>query len=142
MKSRGIDLPDDVEWYVAEDEGMTVREAGLKLRERDAIYFRRQLLPSNASTPVEWEELKSSGKVSIFLGGRLESEDHVLYVLAHEVFEITQLRTAFEERGGTMTLENLAYLIEPSLRGVIHEDAVRYADAFVQTYRAEKGFER
>ncbi len=149
MKSRGVDLPDDVEWYVAEHQGLSLREAGLEWVDEngaggaDALYYRMRLTPHNIDDPIQWEEfVTASGIIPVVLRGEvLCREDHTLYVMAHELFELHALRLVIESRGGTITRRDLAFLIEPRLGGTIHVDAVRHADELVRQYRTERGLE-
>ena len=148
VASRGVDVSDEFQWFVAEAEGLTLREAGLEWQEgngagsADAIYFRMRLDPYNARTRIQWKALRTeSGTTSIFLREEvLASADHTLYVVSHELFELRALRLVFEQRGDAMTLRELADLIEPQLGGPIHQDAVRHSDELVRRFRVEGGF--
>jgi hypothetical protein len=140
VRSRGVEIRDEIRWLVAEHEGLTLREAGLE--DADAIYFRIDLVLLAQSQFVEWEELTIGGKIPIFLREEvLESEEHTPYVFSHEFFELSELKKQFDEAGGRMTYRRLAYLIEPTLGGAIHENAVQYGDDLVQQLREERGLE-
>lgn len=140
-KRRGVALPDDVEWFVAEHEGFTIREA--KLENEDARYFRFDIDYLNIDAEVKWNRLTTrNGTIPVFLRSEvLESEEHALYVIAHEVFELTELKIEFPRRGGSMTYRAIAFLIEPELDGAIHENAVRRGDELVRRLREERGIE-
>ena len=141
VKSRGGDVLDDVLWLVAEHEGWTLREAGLE--DADARYFRFPLDDNDRDSPIKWEKLlNDQGKVPVFLRAEvLESDEHLLYVISHEFFELAELKRVFEERSGWMTYEALAHLIEPRLGGAIHEAAVSRSDDLVHRLREERGVE-
>ena len=132
--SRGVLIPENVRWVVAEDEGLTPREAGLEWDDEhgrvcgaDASYFRIRVDVHNLGARVKWDQLKTALEtITIALRAEvLESEEHAIYVISHELFELGELKIVFEERGGSMTYRELADLIEPALGGAIHENAVR-----------------
>jgi hypothetical protein len=126
---------------------LSLREAGLErsgpggVEQADAQYFGFTLSAKNKRDPLQWEELKAgAGKIPVFLRAEvLRSEEHALYVISHELFELGELRRLFAS--GPMTYERLAYLIEPKLGGLIHRDAVEYGDSLVGALRRERGVE-
>jgi hypothetical protein len=140
VRSRGVEVPGEIRWFVAEQEGLSFREAGLE--NADAMYYRTDLSAIAQSQFVSWESLTTGGKINVFLRAEvLESEEHTLYVFSHELFELAELKKHFEAVGGEMTYRQLAYLIEPSLGGAIHENAVRHGDGLVKQVRIERGLE-
>jgi hypothetical protein len=137
--------PDDVEWFVAEHEGFSLREAGLEradadgVEQADAQYFSFTLSFNNKDDLLQWDELRNpGGKIPVFLRAEvLQSEEHALYVISHELFELGELRRLFAS--GPMTYERLAHLIEPKLGGPVHRDAVEHGDSLVGRLRRERG---
>jgi hypothetical protein len=149
VRSCGVRTPRSIHWYVAEHEGLTLREAGLEweddtgLRTADAIYFRGRLGVENAFTPITWETFEiKRGRVSVCVRAEvLRSLDHILFVFSHEIFELRELKSEFRRRGGSMPNRSLAHLIDPRLDGAIHERAVQYSDELVRQFRQERGLD-
>ena len=90
---------------------------------------------TSRSNGVAWREMAKYLSTGAEV---LESEDHVLYVFAHEIFEIQQLKKILLQTGGSLSFRRLNYLIDPENDGAIHADAVRYADALVEKLRSER----
>ena len=145
VRGRGVHVPDDILWLVAEHEGLTLRETGLEREDADGLdnadvrYFGYSLNAKNQDEPIQWEAMvNAEGKGPVFLRAEvLESEAHTLYVLSHEIFGLVELKRLFKR--GVMTYLRLARLIDPRFGGLIHRDAVEYADALVGQLRSERG---
>ena len=69
----------------------------------------------------------------------LRSDEHCLYALAHEIFEIRELKKVFLQNEGALTFRRLCNLIDPRFNGAIHEAAVLHGDALVESLRKERG---
>lgn len=65
----------------------------------------------------------------------LASDEAIVAVFAHEIYEINELRKLFEASGGRMTARQLRALIEPSAHGKLHEAAWEEADKLVHAMR-------
>ncbi len=139
VRSRGVVIPRYLFWFVPEDEGLTLEESGLA--DADAMYYRIDQAPQNAGFPVYWNELLTNrGQITVFLRREvLRSDEHCLYVLSHEIFEIRELKRVFLQNGGALTFRRLCNLIDPQFHGAIHEAAVLHGDALVENLRKERG---
>ena len=136
VRSRDVQVPRYLLWRVAEHEGLTLEECGLA--RADAVYYRIDQPVINADDQIEWSDLERNGKVPVWLRAEvLESEDHVLYVFAHEIFEIQQLKKILLQTRGSLSFRRLNYLVDPENDGAINADAVRYGDALVEKLRRE-----
>ncbi len=68
----------------------------------------------------------------------MESDERFLHVLAHEVFEITELKRVFDEGGGRMRVDRFYELTEPlSTVRNLHWYAWDHADSFIEQLRGE-----
>jgi hypothetical protein len=149
VRSRGVRVPRETQWRVAKHDGLTLREVGLEWNDErgrggaDAIYFRANPGTFYPHALVRWNRLQTlRGTIPIFVRAEvLRSEDHTLYVLSHELFELRELKSVFQKRGGSMTFRELADLVNPDIGGPIHQAAVQQADLLVQRFRAERGFD-
>jgi hypothetical protein len=149
VRSLGVEILDEIHWFVAEHEGLTLRAAGLEGEDEngpthaDARYFRISIDSTNVDASTSWERLRTGlGKISVCLRAEvLESDEHCLYVFSHESHELTKLKEQFDQRNGWMTYREMALLIEPRLGGAIHEEAVRFGDELVRQLRTERGIE-
>ncbi len=132
-------IPRYLLWFIPQDQGLTLEESGLA--NADAIYFRTDQAPQNVEFPIYWNELLTKrGQIPVFLRREvLQSDEHCLYVFAHEVFEIRELKNIFLKSGGALSFRRLCNLIEPRFNGAIHEAAVLHADTLVETLRKERG---
>jgi hypothetical protein len=134
---------------VAEHEGLKLRQAGLEWDDgrgrggADASYFRAEPGTFDPHALVRWDRLQTlRGTIPIVVRAEvLRSEDHTLYVLSHELFELRELKSEFKGRGGAMTFRERADLVNSDFGGPIHQAAVMQADLLVQHFRAERGFD-
>jgi len=99
VRSRGVVIPRYLFWFVPEDEGLTLEESGLA--DADATYYRIDQAPPNVGFPVYWNELYTNrSQITVFLRREvLRSDEHCLYVLADEIFEIRELKRVFLKKG-------------------------------------------
>jgi hypothetical protein len=68
-----------------------------------------------------------------------ESDEAIVAILGHEMHELNNLRRLFEESGGAMTYRKLYYLINPGIKGNLHDQAWDVADALVAAMRKARG---
>jgi hypothetical protein len=66
----------------------------------------------------------------------LESDEAIVAVIAHEVYEIVALRAAFAERG-VLTAREVYEHISPEVPGNLHHQAVAFGDQLVRAMRGE-----
>jgi hypothetical protein len=131
VRSRGVTVPRYLLWCVAEHEGLSLQECGLA--GADATYYRTDEQVTNADFRIDWSDLERKGRIPVWIRAEvLESEDHVLYVFSHEIYEIKQLKRVFLQNKGSLSLRRLSYLIDPENDGAIHADAVNYSDDLVE----------
>jgi hypothetical protein len=64
-----------------------------------------------------------------------KSDETIVAILAHEMHEINSLRKLFEEAGESMTARDLYYLINPGIKGNLHDRAWEIADELVSNMR-------
>ena len=90
---------------------------------------------------MNWNELLTKrGQITVFLRREiLRSDEHCLYMFAHEIFEIRELKSVFLQNRGALTFRRLCNLIDPQFNGAIHEAAVLHGDALVERLRKERG---
>jgi hypothetical protein len=67
----------------------------------------------------------------------LESEEAVVAVIAHELYEIVHLRIAFAERGGVLTAREIYEHISYDAPGNLHYQAVAFGDRLVRAMRGQ-----
>lgn len=67
------------------------------------------------------------------------SDEAIVAVIGHEMYELNLLRRLFEESGGAMTYRRLHYLISPGIKGNLHDQAWDVADRLVASMRKGKG---
>lgn len=68
-----------------------------------------------------------------------ESDEAIVAVLAHDMHEINGLRKIFEERGGYVRAGDLHRLINPGIKGNLHDQAWDVADGLVRRMRQQRG---
>ena len=69
----------------------------------------------------------------------MQNDERFLHVIAHEVFELAELKRLFDENGGKMSAEKVYGLVEPMTNNKnIHWCAWEYADDFIERLRGEK----
>jgi hypothetical protein len=140
LRSRGVRIPGYLKWRIGKrKEGVYVEEG---LKGADAFYFRSRVSFGILDVPLSWGDLHARGRVPVVVREDvLLSDEHTLYVFAHEIHEIEALRRCFEQAGGGLTLRKIVDLIDPEHDGVLHAEAVRYADNLVSDFRRERGLE-
>lgn len=87
--------------------------------------------------PISWQDcLNVSGQVPVRIRPAvLESDEAIIAVLAHEVYEITRLRACFEAKGGALQAGEIYQLISPDVPRNLHHEAVECGDRLVHALR-------
>jgi hypothetical protein len=88
---------------------------------------------------VSWSDLvhQQTFKVPFWIRSDiLESDEAIIAVIAHEIFELERLREIFAEEG-RMFLEHFHGHTRPGNPGNLHDEAWDFADTLVERYRKE-----
>ncbi|WP_437597398.1 SpvB/TcaC N-terminal domain-containing protein [Sorangium sp. So ce590] len=129
-RSHGVDIPDDIAIKVT---STAVPEGA------DASYLvLKEVRPGQSFT---WESLQNRfGQVAVRIRPEvLESDEHAVAVLAHEMHELNSLRSLFEEAAdGRISAQRLGQLINPGIKGNLHDQAWDVADKTVQAMRQKR----
>ncbi len=64
-----------------------------------------------------------------------QSDEAIVAIMAHEMHELNNLRRLFAETGGSMSVRRLHYLINPGIKGNLHDQAWDVADQIVTSMR-------
>ena len=128
-KHWGIEIPSDI--AVVVDEWEFIVEPNV-----DARYFRWKGLPTAI---INWSELyASSGKIPVLLKPAvLWSDEAIVAVISHELYELNALRHLFAASGGQMRAERLRDLIHVGIPRNLHDQAWDVADQLVERMRAK-----
>jgi hypothetical protein len=127
-RKHGVLIPDDVEFFVDELD---------ELHEGWTACGPRVDKPSGSL--VEWTDLvhDRTGKVPFRLWpGILESDEAIVAVIAHEMYELESLRPLLRE--GAVTIDDLIAHTRPGNRGNLHDQAWDRADELVERMRKER----
>jgi len=130
-RARGIDIPDDVRFFVAPD-GLLPTNAYAKYCE------------VNSHKSYSWEDFlgrpdrDGNRRVPIKVHASvLESDEAIVAVLAHELFEIQALRELFDDQQGIEGI-TICRLICTGVKGNLHDRAWDRADELVTALRSER----
>ena len=137
-RRHGVDIPDDVIFQVTIGKHRFIEEGAL------AQYFRRQ--NARGTDRITWDDFYSvlRGQEEPRILVRLDksvlaSDEMIVAVFAHEVHELAGLRDAFDASAkGYLTAEELARLINPGIKGNLHDEAWTVADELVLAMRAAR----
>jgi hypothetical protein len=78
-----------------------------------------------------------AGKIVVTVSAMiLDSDEEIIHVLAHEVFELRALVREFEANGGRLSAKMLHSLVHPP-EGTLHCAAWKYADALLESHRGQ-----
>jgi len=122
-KTRGVVIPEDIR--------LVVRDAMVP-ENADATYGGFQSHKS-----FRWADFYIGGKIPVKIRSSvLESDEAIVAVLAHEMYELNALREMFEERQSIPGAE-IIRLIRPNLPGNLHDKAWDEADRLVRAMRSE-----
>jgi hypothetical protein len=89
---------------------------------------------------IRWEDCLHDGtkKLPVRLRSSvLDSDEAIVAVIAHELYEVAHLRAAFEERGGVLTVRQVYELISYDYPGNLHYKAVALGDRLVRAMRGQ-----
>lgn len=91
-----------------------------------------------ATSIIRWHELLNRfGQVPVHLRRDvLRSDEAIVAVFAHEVYEIKKLRELFERNDGVLSASRLREATSPDIPGNLHWEAVDFADSIVRAMRA------
>ncbi len=126
-KQHGVTIPDDVEFF--EDELNQLHEKFTACGPR---------VDKPAGSRVYWSDLihDINGKVPFRIWpGILTSDEAIVAVMAHEVFELEMLRPWLEE--GVTSIEDFIAHTRPDNPGNLHDQAWDRADELVERMRKE-----
>lgn len=127
-KSKGIEIPDDI---------LIVFLKNWKKTGVDAEYF-YQLRTYQPDDWVYWDDFyhPKTGKIPVrFNEAILNSDEHIVALIAHEMYELNSLRQIEEEENGQMPARHLSKLITSGIASNLHDKAWDIADELVRTMR-------
>jgi hypothetical protein len=140
---KGLHVPSYIRIIpVEEDETFQLRKNGERV---DAKYFEAKDVPEGES--IYWDHpnaLRSVfnrefGRVVVNISqGIMENDERFLHVVAHEVFEIEDLKAVFDECGGEMPVARFYELTEPLTTAKnLHWFAWEKADSLIERIRGQ-----
>ena len=140
---QGLSVPSYIRIIpVEEDEAFQLRKNGERV---DAKYFEAKDVPEGES--IYWDHSNAlRSVVSRDFGGVvvnisqaiMGSDERFLHVVAHEVFEIEDLKAIFDERGGEMPVARFYELTEPLTTAKnLHWFAWEKADTLIERIRGQ-----
>ena len=103
-----------------------------------ACYLWLGELPEDAE--IRWEDClhDRTRKLPVRIRSRvLESDEAVVAVIAHELYEIVHLRAAFVASGDVLTPRQVSEHISYDYPGNLHYQAVAFGDRLVRTMRGQ-----
>lgn len=126
-RRHGVDVPHDVAFFIDEfgDLGTNTTARGPRITKPAGAY-------------VVWTDFVQdrTGKVPFLLRADiLESDEAIVAVLAHEMFELRHIRDWLAH--GTITVEDLIAQVSPGIKGNLHDQAWDKADAMVLRMRGQ-----
>lgn len=124
----GVAIPEDVEFYVGEDSSIDDPNV-------EASYF---AYDATGDAEITWSQIRNiRGNFAIRIRQRvLESDEAIVAVFAHEIYEIERLRQLFAANGGRLTVRTRGELVASNVPGNLHDRAWEAADQLVQRMRA------
>lgn len=127
-RKNGVEIPDDV--LFKKINGKYLPDSTY------ARYFAH--LGMDASKRIRWTEFydKDLDELLVHVEDSVfKSDEAIVAILAHEMHEINSLRKLFEEAGDSMSARELHYLINPGIKGNLHDRAWEVADKLVSNMR-------
>ena len=127
-RRHGVTIPDDVEFFIDEFGYLDAKTTACGPR----------VLPRPPESPVTWSDLVHdvTGKVPFLIRPDiLESDEAIVAVFAHEMYEIEILRPILME--GKTSIEDFNKHTRPGLARNLHDEAWEIADAMVEHMRGE-----
>jgi hypothetical protein len=127
-RKNGVEMPDDI----------LLRKVSGKFLPNNtyADYFR--VTSNDPGKIIRWEDFYNKDLDQLLVRveqSMFESDEAIVAILGHELHELNILRRLFEESGGTMTYRQLHYLINPGIKGNLHDQAWDLADQLVYAMR-------
>jgi hypothetical protein len=125
-RKHGVNIPEDIQFAVSK----TPLPAN-----RFAEYA--QLGSKSPDQIITWEEFYNKfEKIPVRLSGEvLNSDEAIVAVMGHEMYELNSLRQLFEDAGGQMKAGRLRELIREGVHGNLHDRAWDEADRLVSKMR-------
>jgi len=129
LQKWGVTVPDDV--LIVSDDEYSIDDPHV-----DACYFNWR---GDASMDVRWAQFfTSKGQIPVRVKREVfGSDEAILAVLAHELFEVQALRELFAASAGIMTATRLYGLVERGIVGNLHDQAWELADQLVDAMRRQ-----
>ncbi|XYI02092.1 RHS repeat domain-containing protein [Sorangium sp. So ce1128] len=128
-KKAGIEIPEDI----------SVRVAGeLVPKNADAAYYVRSAGGIKPGETFTWESLMNKRTEQVVIKLRpevLESDEAIIGVLTHELYELNKLREIFDEAPAGISASRFARLVNEDIPGNLHDQAVAAANAAVAAFR-------
>jgi hypothetical protein len=124
----GVEIPEDIAFMA--------RDPKFLPKNTLAQYFGRRFA---ADERISWETfVNADEQVAVrFSKEILSSDEAVVAVFAHEMHELSRLRALFDIRE-TIPATEVLRLINPGIKGNLHDQAWEVADAIVARMRASK----
>ena len=127
-RALGVEIPDDVHFLTNDN---------LVPKGADATYMvPGRVHPSKVYT---WESFYNRfGVIPVKVRPEvLESDEHAVAVISHEMFELNHLRRLFaESRSGKMTATELGGMVNAGIDNNLHDRAWNFADEMVRLLRS------
>jgi hypothetical protein len=131
-RNNGVEIPDDI---------LLRKISGKFLPDNTyAEYFR--VRATDSSKVIRWDDFYNKDLDQLLVRVEqsiFESDEAIVAILGHEMHELNNLRRLFEEGGGSMTYRRLHYLINPGIKGNLHDQAWDVADKLVAEMRKARG---
>jgi hypothetical protein len=130
-RKHGVEIPDDI----------LVRKISGKFMRKDTYAQYLYRTGQDPHKTITWEEFYDRDLDHLLV--RIEesvfhSDEAIVAIIGHEMHELNHLRRLFKASGGTMTYRRLHYLINPGIKGNLHDQAWEVADQLVETMRKRK----
>jgi hypothetical protein len=129
-RSVGIEIPDDIKFAVAK---------GPWPKGRFAEYLQLGGRNQDPSRVIFWEDFYNVlEEIPVRLNPEiLASDEAIVAVIGHEMYELNGLRRLFDEAGGQMRAGRLSNLVREGIHGNLHDQAWDVADELVAKLRAK-----
>jgi hypothetical protein len=124
-----VKIPADVQFHI---EGAMVSKENA-----NASYLSLNQL--FADDIINWKDIYSpaNGKINVwFRESVFKSDEEIVALFIHELYEIQHLRSAFAESGGKLNARTVGELINEGHAGNLHDKAWDAADAAVELMRS------
>jgi hypothetical protein len=134
-RKNGVTIPDDI--LLKKTSGKFLPDSTY------AEYFR--VRSTDPGKLISWEDFYNKDLDQLLVRiehSVFESDEAIVAILGHEMHELNNLRHLFEENGGVMTYRKLHYLINPGIKGNLHDQAWDIADQLVTAMRKARGSAR